>query len=506
MPRKRSRPTTRLPEPRASAGLHQLPRRILTPDEGHRLLHEEIRGIVVTGELHGGRTAHACNVVEAVFDELTADSVDFNGCDFKDSSIRSSRFVNSTFNSSSLAYNTFLHSQFESCTFAHTDIQNCEFVETTFIGCDLRNLLIKTCIFSRCEFVECQTNNKLFETCRLIDSRFRATTLQVQTLAENFGLTKSDYNDALRSDREDMAHRTIAIEDLEGWLKTTSLQPLQKANIDYFINETFLGGSVHLDASLKLDAWSSTFRTAGSFVVTLSQWADFLLWAFERDRLTVHTIIALHSMTDSLLRMLAEADLNQHVVSTLNGTRLSLARVVDEYLTVLGELTSDWSPETGLVLLVEGHGSKDYYQRTLKPMFDRAPAQIESVVPHNSPWELTLTFASASTLMFFVAFLLATRTHIELSRIRERPRAKAHGERALAPTGKLRAPARRAPNRIAPLTESILSMEFGGAQPSKVAPALRLKAYLPGNLIAEFKLTVGSRQLAKLRQTIKDML
>jgi hypothetical protein len=33
-----------------------------------------------------------------------------------------------------------------------------------------------------------------------------------------------------------------------------------------------------------------------------------------------------------------------------------------------------------------------------------------------------------------------------------------------------------------------------------------LRAYLPGNLVAELQLDIGSRGVAKLRKTVKDML
>ena len=504
MPRRRQQPRSSSPAVRQPAGMTHVPRLVMSGENADAILERELRGVVVTGALHGGRAAHPCNVVEAVFEDLTVDSVDFTSCDFKDSSIRSSRFVRSTFAASSLTYDSFVNVQFESCTFSHTDIQNCEFIDTSFIGCDVRNLLIKTCTFSRCTFTDCQANNKLLETCRLIDSEFRSTELQVQTLAENFGLTKSGYDGLLRDGRSDLPHRRLTIEELPEWLEATSLHPLQKASVDYFLRETFLNGSAYLDASLKLDAWSGMFRTAGSFIVSLNQWVDFLLWLFERGELTCHTILSLHSMTGKLLKMLEEAQINQHAMSMLNGSHLSLSRLVDVYLTALSEFVQGGQDK--VVLLVEGHGTKEYYPKALRPMFERAPAEIESVIPHNSPWELTITFTSASSLMFFAALFLATRTQIELSRIRSRRTIRAGETTALVPSRTRTAPANEESARSVPLTESIFALEFGGAGQSKNAPAFRLKAYLPGNLMAELKLTIGSRQVARLRQTLKDVL
>jgi hypothetical protein len=57
-----------------------------------------------------------------------------------------------------------------------------------------------------------------------------------------------------------------------------------------------------------------------------------------------------------------------------------------------------------------------------------------------------------------------------------------------------------------PVQEPLFSVEFGMMRPNTNAPNLRLRAYLPGNLLAELKISVGSRHIGKLRRTVKDIL
>jgi uncharacterized protein YjbI with pentapeptide repeats len=470
---------------------------VLGQSNAGNLFDREIRDVLLTGQLVECRTDRPCNIVRSVLDAVRGASLDFQGCDFKDTAVRNCVFKQSTFGHSSWHYNSISDTQFESCSFAEMSMQHCDFERVTFSACDLRHIVIKTCRFSRCEFLDCQTNNKLFETCRLTECVFRKTDLQIDTLAENFGLTRSHYDGAIRSERGDIAHRTLSEADLRNWLNVARDHPLNKVNVEFFLTETLLNGSIYLDQSASLESWLPMFRTPGSFPVVLNQWIDFLLWLYQQDRVTVHTLLAFHSMTDELIRALEERVPEQSILSSLSGANLALARAIDSYLELL-ELCVSRSP-LNVHLLVEGGAKASYYRRELGPMFESSGGRIESLVPHNSPWELTVSFGTASSTMLFVAMFLATRTSFELSKIRDRiAEEKLHGK------GEKSGLARRPADTVD--TKQLLTLEFGLPRPPATSPGLRLRAYLPGNLLAELRLTISSRQIAKFRRVLKEML
>ena len=65
---------------------------------------------------------------------------------------------------------------------------------------------------------------------------------------------------------------------------------------------------------------------------------------------------------------------------------------------------------------------------------------------------------------------------------------------------------RKPSGEIFPRAEPLVSFEFGGHFPIGTNPSLRLKAYLPGNLLAELKLNIKSKQVSKLRKVVKALL
>jgi hypothetical protein len=342
----------------------------------------------------------------------------------------------------------------------------------------------------------------VFETCRLTECSFRDTELQAHTIAENFGLKIADFKGILRDDRLDRPHQTLSPDDLELWVEDNATHPLQKLSIEYFLNKPLLSGSSCLDACLNIASWLPAFRTAGSFAIVLNRWADFLLWLYEQDQLPVHTLIRLHSMTDGLVRALGDRRSQQQALATISGTHLLIARPVEQYLTLLEQCAL--SGMQHVTLLVEGHQTKAYYYRALAPLFTRGSARITHLVRHNSPWDLGVAFGSGSSALFFMGLFLATRTRIEVFRIARKIEHQTP-ETINAPTKATKRSKKKAAT-TASTPESIMSLDFGGSRALRPSPNFRIKAYLPGNLIAELRLDVSSKQIGKLRKTLKDLL
>ncbi len=495
MPRRRQNSTQLVPsnQSKSTASGKQF---ILRGTDRNKIFQKELRGAVVTGHVRHVKTAPECNIVETVLTSLKMEDSTLVSCDIKDSSIRESRFAKCDFGSSSITHNIFLRSSFERCSFRYTDIHQCDFIDSRFVNCDLRNLLVKNCTFSNCEFRDCGTSNKLMEMSLLTDCVFENTDLQIETLAENFGISSSSFKGKIRDGLADKPHNTLESQNLEEWLKRSNVHPIQKLSVEYFLKDTLIDGSRHIDATLDIRNWLPMFRTAGSFLVVLTQLVEFLIWLYDHEKLTVHTLICFHSLTDSLLGALGEESQHRQALVGLGGVHLSLARVIDPYLVLLEELTS--SPQLKERVLVEGPGDIGYYEKALAQLFVDNDVAIEEIRPHNSPWEILFAFGSVSSKLLFLALILSTRTKLELSRVMKTADAKASRSTT--------AIARRRSTQPPLHTEPILSLDFGGTRLAHVKPHLQLRAYLPGNLVAELRLNIASKSLGKLRKLIKDLL
>jgi hypothetical protein len=470
-------------------------------DDPQGVFAQEVRSAKLTGFLRGHRTAPKCNIVESVLEDFNAESVDFSRCDFKDSAIRSSRFRGCHFGSSSFAYNAVEGSGFEECDFPDTDLHNCVFFDSTFLACDFTNVLIKSCNFASCKFIDCRTSNKVFETSRFADCDFRGTELQVQTLEENFGLVSSRYAGLLRDGTLGEVSRKYAATDLKAFLDDPLRHSLKKLNIDYFVRETLLEGSRFLDESVKLESWMPMFRTAGSFVVVLGQWVEFILGLYARDEITVHTIACLHSMTGTLIDLLSKEGSQSQPLSSITGAHMSLARAAELYLYTLDQL--DGAVGNELTLLVEGGNNHEYYYYELTPLFERAQATIARLAPHNSPWDLVVSFGGSADHFLFIALLLATRLRFELLRLGERQRAE---QRRLPAAGRGAIGKASGEREASTKHDTVVEINLGMHRPMPENPTLRLRFYVPGDLVAELNLDVGSQVIAKIRKTVRDIL
>jgi hypothetical protein len=272
--------------------------------------------------------------------------------------------------------------------------------------------------------------------------------------------------------------------------------------VDYFLRGTLLDGSLYWDTSVNIASWAPLLRTAGSFVLALNQWVAFAIWLYERDLIMIHSVLSLHSMTGELLNRLDNSASNHQMVAGISGAHLSLARVVEEYLLVLEQCKTRTHSQA--VLLVEGGDSKEFYSRSLSILLTRADARIASLRPHNSPWDLVVGFTSHSNVLVFLALFLATRTRIELFRI---------GKNIAEPTSqstqgipKQLTSGKQVKGQKAEQARALVTLEFCGNVPIGTNPSLKLRAYLPGDLMAELKLNVKSQKLAKLRKILAGLL
>jgi hypothetical protein len=469
-------------------------------DEG-AILSTEVRNARLSGRLVDQRSAPHCNIVDSLLIDIEVDAVDFTRCDFKGTTIRNSHFRRTKLGFSTFAQVTIDNSTFAECDFPDTAMHDCEFRNVTFVDCDFSNILIKMSNFESCSFDNCKTNNKVFETSRFYECRFDNSQIQIETIEENYGLVSSYYKGQVRDGRSDEAFRQLPVASLAERLKRPETHPLRRLNIYYFLKETLIEGSEYLDEALNVESWSSRwFRSLGAFAADLNQWVTFLLSLFDRDQLLALTLIRLHSTTGQLAEGLSLRELNGHAVSLIYGSHSALSRTVQTYLDALEYL--DQAVSERMVLVVEGGGDPNYYERELAPLFERCEGRVVSLTPHNSPWDLVIEFVGKNHL-FFLALLLATRLRFEIYRVSTiaKDATVASELRGGPNSGEPRKKRSRKGAQPVPRdTVFEISLPTGGPPPQN--PILRWNPFLSTNLALDLQVDVGSKVAAHIKSII----
>lgn len=471
-----------LPAPRARIDLSRFAggRIDLSQTRPETVFSQELRKVQLQGRLASFEVSDRCNVIESQLVQFETESVDFSRCDFKDNAFRNCRFKATRFAGAGFALNTLSECQFESCNFFDTVIQNCEFYDVEFCDCDLTSLVIKDCLFVRCHFKNCQTTNKLFEMCFLSGCRCEQTQLQLQTITENFGLRAKEVSLPLRSDRLDHPHTVLDRDAIAGRLATET-HPLARLTLHYFLNEDLLEGSEHLDAALDVGYWIRNQSTAGSFSIVLTRFCEFLVHLHEHSEIAYLPLLHLHAVTGALAAAVPADTRMRQAAFAVYGTHLTIARQIDDYMTAVNTVCE--SRRRNWTFLIDGKHTRGFFRLELPELFLRSRPRIVSLVPHNSPWEMLLSFPSTAAVGIFFTLFLATRTRIELQQL-------------LAESGPPRGRGRRTKSaQVALLT-------LGAAKGIDAKSLIHLKANISPTLVADFQLAVSTRCVGRVRKLI----
>ena len=443
---------------------------------------KELRRVLLRGKITNYVVPDRCNFVESRLDHFETDAIDFSRCDFKDNTISDCRFSKTKFVGTGFVLNTVLKSRFVACNFYDTVIQNCEFYDAEFIDCDFSSLVIKDCVFDRCSFKRCKTSNKLFEMCRLNGCRFEGTQLQLQSVTENFGLRVDEVSLALRSDRVDHPNEELNLEAIEENLARET-RPLARLTLHYYLTGNLLDGSEHLDAALDVGYWIKTQSTIGSFSIVLTRLCEFLLCLHDQNELTYLPLVQLHAVTGTLASAVPPDTRMRQAAFAVYGVHLNIARQIDDFGVAVHQF-GESRRRTG-TFLVEGKHPDNFYKRELQELFERGRPRIISLIPHNSPWEMALSFPSAVTVGAFFSLFLATRTRIEL--------------RKLIDTSVLNSKTRgRSKNKRAQVAQFTL----GAAKKSDAKSLIHLSANISPTLAADFQLSVSTKCLGRIRRLL----
>jgi uncharacterized protein YjbI with pentapeptide repeats len=489
---------------------HEKPLRILIDSEnglhqvdlsGRSLVeffHGDLLRYQFTGTIPALPNLNVVNFVECVLHDVDATKVNFSECDFKDCIIRDCTFQECVFDANSFSIDLISDTTFQRSTFFNSGVHGCEFRNVTFIECDLTNLLMKSSKLVRCHFVGCKTSNKVMEMSRLDDVVFERTDIQIDTITNNFGLTADDLVDAhVRTGRPRDEHRLLSAADLRE-LSLPNLSDIERVRLEYFLNPDFIDGSEALDSALDVTRWTRIYKNPSSFIELFESFAEFLTQCFERNRVTLQTILLLHHVTNSLSSPPQVSPEMQRVLIAIGGVHLMLSRTVEDFLELLDRLIG----ESGgtLRLILDGPLDTSYYENELAPWLSD-DVKVTSVAPYNSVEAILTTLGAASGLKMIVSMALATRTQIELRTIRAALDTRESSDIELRGQGKKK---RRSTRSIAK-SNKLVSVQVRDLKRGAYSHELRVQALLPWNLLLDLKINFGTRKAGALRQLVKSV-
>jgi hypothetical protein len=450
-----------------------------------------------TGTLPPIPDLHLSNFIESVLDRFQAEDVDFSLCDFKDCAIRASVFRRCNFNNNSFLMNIVVDSEFIECTFYNFSSQGSEFRNTKFISCDLTNMLVKSAKFVECEFIDCRTSNKIMEMSMVTDTKFVRTDIQIETITSNFGINASDLKESvIRNGRARDPHERLQPDDLIS-ISTVGLSSLERLRLEYFAHPDLTDGSDSLDESVAIGQWTRIYKSPASLSDLFELFAEFLIFAYERERLSIQPLLMLHAVTAELTSQAPPAGY-QRISISVGGVHLMLSRVVERFLHALEDASAICA--TRVKMLVEGPLDRTYYRQLLAPWLSRGRVQITNLVPRNSPAEITFEAVKAVWLVPLLGVYLATQTSLQISRLE----ANFHSRQPLAlpAADALEAVAAAPPRRM---KTELLKISSGRNSKSKDY-RIHVRAVISKSLLVDLKLQIGTKFIGKLRKILRILL
>src|SRR5947199_2481168 len=265
--------------------------------------------------------------------------------------------------------------------------------------------------------------------------------------------------------------------------------------MEYFLRSNLSYGSPYLDQALNLTRWAQIYKNPGSFVELLEGFSEFIAHLYASNRLTAHSILVFHDITTKLAELVPQSEDLHRLAMSLGGTRIVLSRIVEEYLEVLDLLLS--KGRRSIVFLVEGPLDERYYSQELAPWFDSSTMRIDFLIEHNSPLELGITSEQVATLIPLIAGFLATRTKLEIVRIRDRHLNN--------DAQKEETDGRLLPMRQSRQDDQLLSFRAGYNEHSKRFE-IQVRALLSGSLLMDLRLQVSTQFAGKIRGVLRDLL
>jgi uncharacterized protein YjbI with pentapeptide repeats len=446
----------------------------------------DIRRRKLSGRVAPRQSFHG-NFVECRFDDVEFDEIDLSRCDWKDCRLR-----NATFRDCNLGHASFLTNSFESCRFVRcrfpdTSVSDSTFLHCSFDLCDFSHIIVKASRFQATNFSKCKTSNRVIESSLLLATHWSDMELEWAIVLGNFGLRRSDLENC-RFVNKSGEQATSGDPGAGSIAASSDLSAIEAFRLSYFTHEAVDGEPTVLEAVLDLRSWGGEAYVQASFAAQLSGFAQFLLSRFDSGEMPLYPLLLLHSSNFAFLEWLSGIEASTALYQTVAGVHLTLTREVDAFAALMSAFVEASKGSGTIHFAAEGPVDVAHFQTWLNHQGIDG-ISVGSVRPRNSPVDLALIWQDHSALIALIGLFLATRTKIELVRLRERAsldKAERHSE----------------DDAGQPLLT--FSTGFSGVRPAEYE--INVRTILPRSLLLDLKLNFSVAIFRRVRLVLLDLL
>lgn len=422
------------------------------------------------------------NFQRCAFRNSVATGLEWPGVDYKDTVFIEAQFTDCVLGDGSTVSCTFTNCRFERCSFNGSAIHGTSYIDCSFIESDFSHSMFRESQISSCQFIRCVTSNKLFDGCQLGLNRFDSTSLDFRVILDNFGLDKTQIEEALiREDRsypQDRPFDFVARSQDGNWFR--DLSSFDKLKIQFYLDGGGVYGSDDIDSLFEPQEWINAVRAPLNLMHLLQDFSDFLLRLYADDKLSVIFVVKMAQLSNSLWKVFSENQVYSQVANAAAGIYLACMRWLEELDSAIEFVLNPTQTELRLRSF-DDTSDEDIgiLAETLGLLLTGSQVQI---TPRNSPVDIVVSHITPETVTFLVTLFFCTKTRLRLSR-----------------TKRSESTSKRTDDR------QLINVSLGGAK-GVLHNAVSVQSALPGSLFIRFDVDYSSALIEKLRRTIKEVI
>jgi|GEM_PF-2031472 len=286
----------------------------------------------LSGKVTSKHLFNRINIINCNLQNIDSSKVNLYNSDIKDCAINNCIFNDTDFTEAAHINNYVNNTKYYKCNFNQTAITNSEFRNTEFIDCDLTDIIISSSRFINCGFLRCKTSNKIIESSLLFDCKFEETTILLETITENFGLTiHAMINSMISIKRARGDVKCLKLSDFKSKHILKNQTPIESFLLHYFSNPAILAeGSDDVDKTFDFGTWLDLSKNPNRFRTLIERYHEFIMHEYDNGRAPFWMILKFHKMTSELTESIQPSKLE--VYRSILGVHMSLARMVELYL------------------------------------------------------------------------------------------------------------------------------------------------------------------------------
>jgi hypothetical protein len=371
---------------------------------------------LVTGKVKNKR--FRANFLRCAFREAIVTDVDFDGVDFKDTSLVHSEFHDSALTDGSTVSCTFSECTFVRCKFTGAAVHDSLYRQCTFVDCDFQHSMLRNSSVQECHFERCKTSNKLFEGCRVYENDFVETWLDFAAIMDNFGLDNAQLAiDWLRANRSSPENQRFPAEEKitdASWVD--HLTPFDRIKLQYYLSGGLLEGGAEADATFRLESWMSLVRAPVNLARLLQDFSDFIFRRYQADLLDSIFVLKLAGLAHIIWTGLGDDPEHAQLGQTGAAIYLQCLRALADLEVLLRESLSDG--DFNRVIYRSFDDASDVaiagLAQTLGVLLPEGDIRI---LPRNSPLDIVFSGLSHQNVAFLLTLFFATKTRLQISKL-----------------------------------------------------------------------------------------